>query len=90
MVYDCDCFILQDGKKHEVSGNLKVATAISQWVLRESGVLRVKSVAHHKKGENAPPTSYTIMDTVVSFIDSKLIFYCTVVACLVRCDVKIT
>ncbi|KAJ1527065.1 hypothetical protein ONE63_008606 [Megalurothrips usitatus] len=54
-----------DNKKHQVSGNLQVATAISRWVLRESGVLRVKSVAHHKKGEVAPPASYTIMETVV-------------------------
>lgn len=54
-----------DNKKHQLSGNLQVATAISRWVLRESGVLRVKSVKHHKKGETSPPSSYTIMDTVV-------------------------
>ncbi|KAK3913355.1 Dolichyl-diphosphooligosaccharide--protein glycosyltransferase 48 kDa subunit, partial [Frankliniella fusca] len=54
-----------DTKKYPVSGNLQVATSVSQWVLRESGVLRVKSVSHHKKGETSPPSSYTIMDTVV-------------------------
>lgn len=49
-----------------MSGNQQVATAISQWVLKENGVLRVKSVNHHKQGEKLPPPSYTIMDTVVS------------------------
>uniref|UniRef100_A0A224XCL9 Dolichyl-diphosphooligosaccharide--protein glycosyltransferase 48 kDa subunit n=1 Tax=Panstrongylus lignarius TaxID=156445 RepID=A0A224XCL9_9HEMI len=53
------------GKLYEVSGNQQVATAISQWVLKENGVLRVKSVNHHKQGEKLPPPSYTIMDMVV-------------------------
>ncbi|XP_014254166.1 dolichyl-diphosphooligosaccharide--protein glycosyltransferase 48 kDa subunit [Cimex lectularius] len=53
------------GKKYEVSGNQQVATALSKWVLKENGVLRVKSVAHHKLDESSPPPSYTIMETVV-------------------------
>lgn len=55
----------QDGKYYEVSGNQQVATALSKWVLKESGVIRVKSVAHHRVGEKSPPTAYTIMDDVV-------------------------
>ncbi|KAK9501613.1 hypothetical protein O3M35_012308 [Rhynocoris fuscipes] len=55
----------QGGKRYEVSGNEQVATAISQWVLKENGVLRVKSVSHHRLGETRPPPSYTIMDMVV-------------------------
>lgn len=46
------------------SGNLALVTALSQWVLKEKGVLRVKSVDHHKKGETKPPHDYTIMDQV--------------------------
>lgn len=32
---------------------------------QESGVIRVKSVLHHKVGEVTPPPAYTIMDQVV-------------------------
>lgn len=30
------------------SGNLQLITEISKWVFMEKGVLRVKSVSHHK------------------------------------------
>ncbi|KAL1494733.1 hypothetical protein ABEB36_010281 [Hypothenemus hampei] len=53
------------GLKAEKSGNQDVATAISQWVFKEHGRLRVKSVQHHKAGEKTPPQDYTIMDDVV-------------------------
>lgn len=51
--------------KSLTSGNKEVATAISQWVFKEHGVLRVSSVSHHRSGELRPPQSYTIMDEVV-------------------------
>ncbi|PNF16498.1 Dolichyl-diphosphooligosaccharide--protein glycosyltransferase 48 kDa subunit, partial [Cryptotermes secundus] len=54
------------GKKYDVSGNQQVAIALSQWVFKEHGVLRVKSVSHHRPGETSPPQAYTIMETVVS------------------------
>jgi len=53
------------GKRWEVSGNRQVAEALSRWLLKENGVLRVKSVAHHPVGEKIPPPAYTIMDDVV-------------------------
>uniref|UniRef100_A0A0A9ZDN9 Dolichyl-diphosphooligosaccharide--protein glycosyltransferase 48 kDa subunit n=1 Tax=Lygus hesperus TaxID=30085 RepID=A0A0A9ZDN9_LYGHE len=53
------------GKKYPVSGNQQVAVALSKWVLKENGVLRVNSVAHHLVGATSPPPSYTIMDEVV-------------------------
>lgn len=43
-----------------------MATALSQWVFKEHGVLRVKSVSHHRPGEKVPPQAYTIMEMVVS------------------------
>lgn len=46
------------------SGNLNFVTSLSQWVLKEVGVLRVESVQHHKIGETKPPTEYTIMEDV--------------------------
>lgn len=52
-------------KKSTSSGNKEVAIAISQWVFKEHGVLRVTSVSHHRFGETIPPQSYTIMDEVV-------------------------
>ncbi|XP_026468589.1 dolichyl-diphosphooligosaccharide--protein glycosyltransferase 48 kDa subunit-like [Ctenocephalides felis] len=47
------------------SGNKDVAISLSQWVFRERGQLRVKSVNHHNENEKVPPPSYTIMDPVV-------------------------
>jgi oligosaccharyltransferase complex subunit beta len=49
------------------SGNLDFVTAISKWVLKESGVLRVKSVKHHKVGEKQPPREYTIIKDTVEY-----------------------
>lgn len=43
------------------SGNLDFVTALSKWVLKESGVLRVKSVKHNRVGEKEPPREYTII-----------------------------
>lgn len=53
------------GKRWDVSGNRQVAEALSKWVFKESGVIRVKSVSHNQVGEKFPPPAYTIMDTVV-------------------------
>ncbi|KAL0268989.1 UNVERIFIED_CONTAM: hypothetical protein PYX00_010744 [Menopon gallinae] len=56
-------------KKYEVSGNKKVAIALSQWVFKEHGVLRVKMVSHNLKNQKTPPPHYTIMDNVVYTIE---------------------
>ncbi|KAF4520913.1 hypothetical protein B566_EDAN014415 [Ephemera danica] len=53
------------GKLYPRSGNQDVANALSKWVFKENGVIRVKSVKHHKAGEKNPPASYTIMEDVV-------------------------
>ncbi|XP_012259967.1 dolichyl-diphosphooligosaccharide--protein glycosyltransferase 48 kDa subunit [Athalia rosae] len=55
----------QGGQYYEKSGNEAVAKAMSQWVFKESGVIRASSVSHHKVGEKDPPTAYTVMDDVV-------------------------
>lgn len=54
--------------RHEKSGNADLAEAISQWVFKEKGVIRVKSVRHHLVKETKPPAAYTIMDEVVSYL----------------------
>ncbi|KHJ84351.1 Dolichyl-diphosphooligosaccharide-protein glycosyltransferase subunit [Oesophagostomum dentatum] len=46
------------------SGNLDLVTAISKWVLKENGVLRVKKTEHHLAGSREVPKEYTIMDDV--------------------------
>lgn len=50
------------------SGNLDFITSLSQWVLKEVGVLRAKSVTHHKVGERKSPSEYTIMEDVVNYL----------------------
>jgi len=51
-------------KKFETSGNKDLIVALSQWVFREKGVLRVKSLSHHLVGGKEPPQAYTITDPV--------------------------
>ncbi|XP_057658135.1 dolichyl-diphosphooligosaccharide--protein glycosyltransferase 48 kDa subunit [Diorhabda carinulata] len=63
----------QSGEAAPKSGNEEVATAISQWVFREHGQLRVKSVKHHKEGEKEAPQDYTIMDNVVYTIEIDIL-----------------
>nr|CAG4643929.1 EOG090X05EE [Lepidurus arcticus] len=53
------------GSRYEKSGNQDLAEALSRWVFKEEGVLRVGEVKHHKVGEKQPPSSYTILDQVV-------------------------
>ncbi|XP_058125793.1 dolichyl-diphosphooligosaccharide--protein glycosyltransferase 48 kDa subunit [Anopheles ziemanni] len=59
----------EPGKKAVRSGNQDVATAISKWVFGENGVIRVRSVSHHKDGESQPPSAYTVTEPVVYTIE---------------------
>jgi len=56
-------------KKYEKSGNSELIDALSQWVFKEKGVLRVKSVSHHQSGKKTPPAAYTILDDVIFTIE---------------------
>ncbi|XP_071945509.1 dolichyl-diphosphooligosaccharide--protein glycosyltransferase 48 kDa subunit-like [Antedon mediterranea] len=55
---------LQGSQKFAKSGNQDLAFALSQWVFKEKGVLRVTGVTHHIVGEKTPPAAYTIEDQV--------------------------
>jgi len=44
------------------SGNKALAQALSLWVLKQNGVLRVESISHHRQGEEEAPGFYTIME----------------------------
>lgn len=67
--------------KGSVTGNRDVATAISKWVFKENGELKVTSVKHHLVGQLEPPQSYTIMDdavytiTIEKFMNDKWVPY---------------
>jgi len=50
--------------KHAETGNRELAEALSRWVFKEAGVLRVGAVTHHPVGESYPPAAYTITDLV--------------------------
>ncbi|KAL4132349.1 hypothetical protein QTP88_009515 [Uroleucon formosanum] len=58
-----------DGKTYNISGNQEVASNIVLWTLKDRGMIRVKSVNHHKVGESSPPPSYTIMDMAVFLVE---------------------
>jgi len=49
----------------EKSGNADLARHLTNWCFKQSGVLRVSSVTHHKEGETETPALYTITDQVV-------------------------
>ncbi|XP_077468394.1 dolichyl-diphosphooligosaccharide--protein glycosyltransferase 48 kDa subunit [Stigmatopora argus] len=49
---------------YEQTGNWELAEALSRWVFKEAGVLRVGKVRHHPVGEKSPPAAYTITDLV--------------------------
>ncbi|KAI2649745.1 Dolichyl-diphosphooligosaccharide--protein glycosyltransferase 48 kDa subunit [Labeo rohita] len=51
-------------KRYEQTGNQELAEALSRWVFKEAGVLRVGAVTHHPVGESTPPAAYTITDLV--------------------------
>ncbi|XP_028849091.1 dolichyl-diphosphooligosaccharide--protein glycosyltransferase 48 kDa subunit [Denticeps clupeoides] len=55
---------LPGSKRYEQPGNRDLAEALSRWVFKEAGVLRVGAVAHHPVGESTPPAAYTITDLV--------------------------
>lgn len=51
--------------RFEQTGNQELAEALSRWVFKEAGVLRVGAVTHHPVGESTPPAAYTVTDLVV-------------------------
>ena len=59
------------GGKKDNSGNQELASALSRWCFKQSGVLRTTKVNHHLVGEKSPPASgtYTINDEIVYTID---------------------
>ncbi|NWH81874.1 OST48 glycosyltransferase, partial [Piaya cayana] len=58
---------------HSQTGNYELAIALSRWVFKEEGVLRVGAVSHHRVGEHAPPNAYTVTDLVeYSIVIEKL------------------
>lgn len=57
------------GSKAQESGNEALATALSKWVFKEEGVLRVGKVEHHLAGASQAPSYYTVMEDVVFTIE---------------------
>ncbi|XP_038078434.1 dolichyl-diphosphooligosaccharide--protein glycosyltransferase 48 kDa subunit-like isoform X2 [Patiria miniata] len=50
--------------KSDRSGNQDLALALSGWVFKEQGVLRVQRVSHHLVNEKSTPAAYTVEDQV--------------------------
>lgn len=69
--------------RHEKTGNMELAEALSRWVFKEAGVLRVGDVTHHRVGESAPPAAYTVTDLVVS---CEHIYVCLCMSCRLRTE----
>jgi len=53
------------------SGNEALSKSLSMWCFKQSGVLKIESVSHHKKGEKETPNYYTIKDDAVFSIVVK-------------------
>lgn len=52
-------------KKYTGSGNEGLSVALTQWLFKEKGVLRVVEVKHHEVGQSTPPAAYTIKQNIV-------------------------
>ncbi len=60
----------KNGKTHfPKSGNRQFATAVSQWVFGENGILRIGEVKHHLQGETKSPAAYTVKDNIFYYIE---------------------
>ncbi|VDM27032.1 unnamed protein product, partial [Hydatigera taeniaeformis] len=51
------------------SSNAEFCDHLSRWAFKESGVLRVANVSHHRVGESTARHEYTITDEIVYKID---------------------
>merc|ERR1712107_366502 len=59
------------GGKKVASGNAALSMALTDWCFKQSGVLKVESISHHKAGEKSPPAHYTIKDDAVYTMENK-------------------
>jgi oligosaccharyltransferase complex subunit beta len=64
-----------NNKRHERSGNEQLAVALTQWVFKERGVIRVASVDHHLVGEAKAPAAYTINQNIVRNLTFFLFYH---------------
>ena len=48
------------------TGNAEFAQDFSKWIFQETGVVKVVSTTHHRKGESEPKEIYRIKDDLVS------------------------
>ena len=48
------------------TGNAEFAQDFSKWIFQETGVVKVVSTAHHRKGESESKEIYRIKDDLVS------------------------
>lgn len=56
---------ISGAKKFENNGNRDLAAAMSRWIFKEVGVLRVGEVSHHLQGDKVNiPAAYTVEDNV--------------------------
>ncbi|VDK40331.1 unnamed protein product [Taenia asiatica] len=56
-------------KRFERSSNAEFCDHLLRWTFKESGVLRVANVSHHRVGESTARHEYTITDDIVYKID---------------------
>lgn len=52
-------------KMYQKSGNEDLSKALTRWVFKEVGVIRVSGVNHHLVGEKTSPSDYTIKQEIV-------------------------
>lgn len=50
------------GQMRDRSGNEQLVAALTDWLFKQKGVIRVKSVNHNLVGQKSPPHAYTITD----------------------------
>nr|CAG4645505.1 EOG090X05EE [Lynceus sp. MCZ IZ 141354] len=55
--------------KADQSGNKELSEALTRWVFKEEGVLRVGKVSHHRVGEKDTPQFYTVTEDLLYTVE---------------------
>jgi oligosaccharyltransferase complex subunit beta len=55
-------------RRHARAGNEQLCEALTQWLFKERGVLRVGQIRHNVVGEKGSPKAYTIKQNLVRFL----------------------
>ena len=58
--------------RHSKSGNQELATALTDWLFKQRGVLRARNIRHYLKDDKSTPRFYTVKNDIVRESDDSI------------------